>query len=154
MNNFFKLLLSILIPVSIGLVNSSLVLNSSNWCLGLYKPFFSFPDGVFVSIWTILYILVGLSFYCIWKKKDLKEFQAEIFIYLGQLGLSSLWFFIFFCLRSPSFAFIEMSFLLISVAIFSLKFYKINKTSGYLLIPYIVWVSFVAVLNFSIVILN
>ena len=154
MNNFFKLLLSVSVPASMGFVNFFIVLGSSDWYSSLYKPFFDFPSWMLVSIWTILNILIGLSFYYIWQEKDLKEFQAEIFIYLGQLGLSSLWFLIFFGFRNPDFAFIEIFFLLVSVAIFSLKFCRANEKSGCLLVPYVVWVSFIAVLNFSIVILN
>jgi len=154
MNKFFKLLLSVLIPLLVGLVGCLLALGSVDWCSTIHKPPFNPPNWIFVSIWTILYIFVGLSFYYVWDKKDLKEFKSPVLIYLIQLGLSLLWFILFFGLKNPDLAFVEMFFLLISIAIFSLKFYRINKKLGCLLIPYILWISFVAILNFSIVILN
>ena len=154
MKNFFKLLISISIPLLVGLKGFLFILESSDWHLVINKPFFSLPSWMFVSVWIVSYILIGLSFYFIWKKKELKELKDEIFICLAQLGLILLWFTIFFGYRNPDIAFIEMFFLLISTAIFSLKFYKINNGSGYLLIPYIVWVSFVAVLNYAVAILN
>ena len=154
MNKFFKLLFSVSLPLLVGFAGYLLTLGSADWCSTIYKPPFNPPSWMFVSIWAILYVFIGLSFYYVWDKKDLKEFKSPILIYLIQLGLSLLWFIIFFGFKNPDIAFIEMFFLLISVSIFSLKFYRMNKKLNCLLIPYILWISFVAVLNFSIVILN
>jgi len=94
---------------------------------------------------------MGISLYLVWIKK----YDKPAFIAFGsQLILNALWSVLFFGLQKPFYAFIEIIFLWIAILTTIIYFYKINKTSAYLLIPYILWVSFAAVLNFAIFILN
>ncbi len=154
MNNFLKLIISISLPLLIGFTSSFITPDFTDWYSTLDKPFFNPPSWLFAPVWTILYILIGYSFYLIWKDKSLIEIESVSFIYFIHLGLNFLWSPLFFGLRNPDIAFVELFFLLMSIFYLILKFYQINKKAGYLLLPYLLWVSFAGVLNFSIAILN
>ncbi len=144
-----KLLLSILLCEGAGLIGSIFTFNSvTSWYPTLVKPFFNPPSWVFGPVWTILYILMGVSLFLVWDKKvNLKWFWI-------QLVLNALWSIVFFGLKSPSLAFAVIILLWISIFHTIGAFGKINKTAAYLLWPYLAWVSFALLLNLSIVILN
>lgn len=152
MKNFFKLIISLFLPFLASLIGGIFTANSvSTWYVTLIKPSFNPPSWLFGTIWTILYLLMGISLYLVWVKKYHK---ITFMVYGIQLFLNILWSFLFFGLQQPLLAFIEIIILWITILITIIYFYKINKTAAYLLIPYILWVSFAAVLNFAIFILN
>ena len=152
MKKIWKLIISIFLPFLASVIGGFFTTSSvSTWYLDLIKPSFNPPSWVFGPVWTLLYLLMGVSLYLVWIKK----FDKNAFTFFGiQLGLNALWSFLFFGIKFPSFAFIEIIFLWVAILITIIYFYRINKTSAYLLIPYILWVSFAAILNFSIMILN
>ncbi|HSD98589.1 MAG TPA: TspO/MBR family protein [Patescibacteria group bacterium] len=125
------------------------------WYAHLHKPFFSPPNWIFGPVWTLLYFFMGIAVFIIWQKgaknKKVKKALAYFFI---QLFLNFLWSIFFFGLRNPLLGFIDILFLLISIAITLFTFYKLSKTAGCLLIPYLLWVSFATILNFSLLLLN
>ena len=155
MNKYTKILLSILQPLLIWYVWSYFTIKSvDSWYTTLNKPFFNPLSWVFWPVWTILYIMIWISFYLIWKKGFWKNKTKIIFIYYLQLFLNLLWSFSFFYLENPLAWLINIIILLI-VIIFNIKiFYKRSKKSWILLIPYFLWVSFASILNFSLYILN
>lgn len=152
MKNIWKLVTSIILPFIASAIGGLFTVSSvSTWYVELIKPSFNPPGWVFGPVWTILYLLMGISLYLVWTKK----FDKPAFTVFGvQLFLNTLWSILFFGLKNPLFAFIEIIFLWITILITIIYFYRINKTSAYLLIPYILWVSFAAVLNFAIFLLN
>jgi len=108
------------------------------------KPSITPPDWVFPIAWNILFLLIAVSFYFVLVKKDKKS----IIFFAINFILNVLWSIFYFGLKNPLLAFIEIILLWLSI-IFMIKFsYKIDKKSAYLLIPYLLWVSFAAVLNF------
>ncbi len=150
MNKHLKLIVSIIICEAAGIVGSIFTINSVNtWYTTLNKPFFNPPSWLFGPVWTVLYLLMGISLYLVWgnKKVNLKWFWT-------QLILNSLWSIIFFGLKNPAIAFIEIVFLWYAIFRTIKSFEKVNKIAAYLLYPYILWVSFASVLNLAIVILN
>lgn len=150
MNKFLKLLLSILFCEGAGLIGSVFTFNSVNmWYVTLNKPFFNPPSWIFAPVWTILYLLMGVSLYLVWgtKKVNLKWFWI-------QLALNSLWSLIFFGLKNPMFAFLEIILLWLAILMTIKSFWKYNKTASWLLLPYLLWVTFASILNLSIVLLN
>lgn len=150
MNKFLKLLLSIIICEGAGLIGSIFTFNSVNtWYVTLNKPFFNPPPWIFAPVWTILYLLMGISLYLVWgtKKVNLKWFWI-------QLALNSLWSIIFFGLKNPMFAFVEIILLWLAILMTIKSFWKYNKTASWLLLPYLLWVTFASILNLSIVLLN
>jgi translocator protein len=154
--NFFKLFTSILLCQLAGAIGSVFTASSlENWYLLLEKPAFTPPSWVFFPAWVTLYTLMGISLYLVWEKGLQKqEVKTAMFIFGVQLGLNALWSFIFFGLRSPYYAFVEIILLWLAIFLTILKFRPISKIASYLLLPYILWVSFAMLLNYNIWILN
>jgi len=125
------------------------------WYERLNKPIFSPPNWIFGPVWTILYFLMGLALYIVWDK-NLKNRGKEraMDTFILQLVLNLLWSLVFFGLHSPLLALITIFLLWISIFMTIKYFYKISKVASYLLIPYLLWVSFASILNLAIVILN
>ena len=119
----------------------------------MIKPSFAPPGILFPIVWTILYILMGVSSYLIYKTNDSNKTDA-LKIYLFQLILNFLWTPIFFGLNLYFLGTLWIIVLIIAVIIMIKEFYKINKLSAYLQIPYLIWLLFALILSFSIFLLN
>lgn len=149
--NWLKLFISIIICQIAGIIGSLFTSKSiSTWYAFLNKPSFNPPNWIFAPVWIFLYILMGISFYLIWVKEDVKNFGFLLSLFIFQLVLNSFWTIIFFGLQSPLYAFIEIMVLWVSILLCIIFFFPVSKTSFALLIPYIIWVSFAAILNYSI----
>jgi translocator protein len=154
--NYFKLLASVLLCQFAGAVGSVFTASSlENWYSLLEKPVFNPPSWVFFPVWTLLYTLMGISLYIVWDKglQD-RKVKIGLVIFGIQLVLNSLWSFLFFGLKSPYYGFVEIIFLWLAIFLTIIKFRNISKTASYLLIPYILWVSFAALLNYYLWTLN
>lgn len=146
--NFFKLIISILLCLIVGFLGSIFTSKSvSTWYSTLNKPSFNPPSWVFAPVWTILFILMGISFYLVWNSGN-KNINLAILFFIIQLVLNVLWSLFFFGMQSPLYALIDIVFLWIMILLTIIQFYLILPLSAYLMIPYILWVSFAAVLNF------
>lgn len=151
-----RLIVSISICFIVAWLGSLVTLSSiSTWYSHLNKPFFNPPNWIFGPVWTILYLLMGISLYLVWNK-GLKNMNVNkaIKIFLLQLVLNFLWSLVFFGLHLPLAAFLTIIALWISIFYTMLLFKKISKSAYLLLYPYIVWVSFASILNFFVAILN
>lgn len=125
------------------------------WYVTLNKPFFSPPSWIFGPVWTLLYLMMGVSLYIFWgTKTNIKERRLGLSIFFVQLALNALWSILFFGLKSPIAAFVVIILLWLTICLTIKKFLKASKLAGRLLIPYFAWVSFATILNLSIVILN
>ena len=142
---------SIIIPVLVGVIVGVLT-SSFNDYTQLQKPFLAPPSIVFPIVWSILYILMGVS-YGILKSNNQTDDKINLIYYL-QLGINALWPIIFFILKWRLFAFFWIILLVIAVAIMIIKFYSKNKVAGLLQLPYLLWTLFATYLNFSFYILN
>lgn len=156
MKRIFNLILAILICQGAGLIGSIFTISAiPSWYAGLEKPSFSPPNWLFAPVWFLLYTLMGIAAYLIWDRGvGKKEVKTALTLFAVQLVLNSLWSVIFFGLRLPQYAFLEIVALWVFILLTILSFYKISKTAGLLLLPYILWVSFAAILNLFIVRLN
>lgn len=154
--NYYKFITSVIICQLAGIIGSFFTISSvSSWYLTLNKPIFNPPSWIFGPVWITLYLLMGISLYIVWDKGITnKQSKIAVSIFAVQLVLNSLWSIIFFGLKNPLLAFIEIIILWIAILLSIKYFYKISKKASYLLIPYILWVSFAAILNFSIFYLN
>lgn len=155
-NKITILLFSLGVSLLAGALGSFFTQSSvSTWFLNLNKPVFNPPSYLFGPVWTFLFILMGISLYLIISTKfDKKIKQKAYLLFAIQWVLNIGWSFLFFYLRNPLLGFIEIIILLVSIILTTVYFYRINKVAGYLFIPYIFWVSFATVLNFSIWFLN
>ncbi|MBE6048980.1 MAG: tryptophan-rich sensory protein [Clostridium sp.] len=145
------LIISVLLPLSGAGLVAFITRNSMNIYEKLEKPFFSPPAIVFMIVWPILYILMGIASYRIYMHKEAGEnIENALFYYAIQLLLNYLWSFLFFSFRLYGLALIEFIILFVFIMITFWKFIKIDRIAGYLLIPYILWCAFALVLNYSI----
>lgn len=117
------------------------------------KPALSPPGIVFPIVWSILFLLMSISFYMITETKSYDKEKSYI-LYFAQLIVNSLWTLIFFGFKAYLFAFIWIILLIILVIMMIIEFYKLNKTSAYLQIPYLLWLLFASYLNIMVYILN
>ena len=151
--NLKKLFVSIGISLGVGILSALLTMNNQNIYDVINVPAFAPPSWLFPIVWTILYILMGISSYLV-SEENTEESKQALSIYYLQLVVNFLWSIIFFNVRNFLFAFIWLILLLVLIIIMIYRFYKVNKTSAYLNIPYLLWVIFAGILNLSIVILN
>ncbi len=125
------------------------------WYASLEKPFFNPPNWLFAPVWLILYVLMGIALFLIWRKGiRVKGVKMALVLFVIQLILNMLWSVAFFGLKSALFGLIVIVALWIAIYLTMEKFFKVSFTAARLLIPYLIWVSFAAVLNFSIFLLN
>jgi len=149
---WIKLIISIVICLLAGAIGALFTADSvGTWYLTLSKPSFNPPPWIFAPVWTALYVLMGIALYIVWKNKD-SGFAIPVFAV--HLVLNSLWSFLFFGMKNIQFAFIEIIFLWVSILLCIILFYRISKPAAYLLVPYILWVSFATVLNYELMRLN
>ncbi len=151
MNKIIIYIKSILLPVLIGALVGLITSSSMDYNM-LQKPPFAPPGAVFPIVWTILYVLMGIS-YGILKTNNQTDEETD-WIYYIQLAINALWSIIFFTFKWRLFAFVWI--ILLAVAVISMirKFYRKNSIAGLLQIPYILWVVFAAYLNLGFYILN
>jgi len=150
-----KLIISILLPLSVGAIAGMFTSQAvPTWYASLNRPSFSPPNWVFGPVWTFLYILLGISFFLIWKVEPSKERDLAIKVFSIQMLLNFAWSFIFFYFNLIGAALIEIILLWISIALMIYLFYKIKPLAAYLNIPYLLWVSFATILNAGYFFLN
>lgn len=155
MPRFFPLIISILIANAAGFIGAIFTSNSvDTWYRTIERPPLSPPNWVFGPVWTILFVLMGIAAYIVWKKSSGKNRRIALGVYGFQLVLNTLWSIIFFGLQSPQWAFVEIIVLWLSIALTIALFARISKIAAWLLVPYILWVSFASYLNYSIWMLN
>ena len=153
-----KLIVSIGICQIAGAIGGLLTGTSvKTWYPGIAKPGFTPPGWVFGPVWITLYLMMGIALYLIWNtpvEKFPGKIKPAIVLFAVQLVLNVLWSFCFFYLRSPLYGMIEIILLLGAIVWTTWLFFRINPVAGYLMVPYIAWVSFAAFLNYSIWKLN
>jgi benzodiazapine receptor len=147
--NVLTLAICILICQCAGFVGSLFTRPSiPAWYATLNKPAFTPPSWLFSPVWITLFLLMGISLFLIWRRNLAKHTVRIALGFFGvQLIFNIVWSVLFFGLRSPLAGFIDIIVLWVAIALTIFYFLKISKTAGVLLIPYIVWVSFAAVLN-------
>lgn len=150
---FDKLLISILIPLAVGQISALLTQTPTNTYDMLSKSSLSPPGVIFPIVWTILYILMGISCYLIITSGS-EDIKNALIWYALQLTLNFFWSLIFFNLQFYLLAFIWLLLLIAVIIVMIIKFYKINPLAAYLQIPYLLWCIFAAYLNLSIYLLN
>jgi len=151
-----KLIVSLIICQLAGFVGSLFTTPSIPvWYASLAKPSFTPPSWVFSPVWISLFVLMGISLFLLWEKTlHYPGVKTAMCWFAVQLVLNMLWSILFFGLKSPFLALIEIIVLWIAIFITILKSLRVSKLSGVLLIPYLIWVSFAAGLNYSIWTLN
>lgn len=133
-------------PISIG--------DGVAWQDSLNKPFFAPPDWLFGPAWTVLFALMAIALFLVWKKWPAEGAKLAIGLFAIQLVLNVLWNFVFFGGRMIFGGLIEILVLLVTIAATTAAFYKVDRRAGYLMVPYLLWVCFATALNAGIWLLN
>jgi tryptophan-rich sensory protein len=155
-NKLGKFFISVVICLLAGFLGSIFTTPSiQTWYASLNKPSFNPPNWLFAPVWTLLFILMGISAFLVWQKGLKKEgVKKALGFFLIQLILNILWSFLFFKFHSPFWALLDIAILWLFILLTLIKFFRINKAAGILLIPYFLWVSFASLLNYTIYKLN
>jgi len=149
-----KIIIMMILAELAGVIGSVFTFPAiGSWYASLAKPWFTPPSWVFGPVWTILYALMGIAAGLVWHAKKTLA-HPTLKIYFGQLGLNVIWSLLFFGLRSPLLALIEIIALWIAIALTIRAFYPISKNAAMLLIPYILWVTVATALNAGVWLLN
>ncbi len=157
MNKITRILVVVVTCLAIGYF-SGMVTRSAiiTWYPTLVKPSFNPPNWIFAPVWSMLYITMGVAAGLVWNRIDHEKEAVKnaLICFAVQLGLNALWSYLFFGLKNPLLAGVEIIVLWLMIYETYTKFAKINSIAGYLLLPYLLWVSFAMVLNGSIWWLN
>lgn len=151
-----KLALAIALSELAGMIGAVFTAPSvAGWYVGIAKPAFNPPSWIFGPVWTTLFALMGIAAFLVWKKGlKRRDVKIALTIFAVQLVLNTLWSIIFFGLQNPGGALVEIVFLWLAIVATIIAFARISKPAAWLLVPYILWVSFAAYLNYTIWILN
>jgi tryptophan-rich sensory protein len=125
-----------------------------DWYSALSKPSWNPPNWLFGPVWSVLYLLMAISVWLVWRKEGISGAILPLGIFLLQLVLNAVWSWLFFGLHEPLLAFIEILGLWVAITINIILFWKIYPLSGVLLLPYLAWVTFAAFLNYTLWRLN
>ena len=149
------LLIAVAIPLLVGAVAGLVTRNSMQVFEGLQQPPFAPPGVLFPIVWTILYALMGIASYLIYTSgKDPEEVSSALTVYGVQLVVNFLWPIVFFRFGWYTFAFFWLILLWVLVIYTILLFYRISKPAAWLMVPYLLWLTYAAYLNLGIVLLN
>ncbi|MBI4120104.1 MAG: tryptophan-rich sensory protein [Parcubacteria group bacterium] len=170
MSNLFKLIVAVGVSELAGFLSWVFTVSTSSpqdvsgldWYAGLVKPALNPPAWMFGPVWTTLYALMGISLFLVWKQHSnilqnvrmLRMRKVGIAAFFVQLSLNAIWSIIFFGLKSPGWALVDIVALWLAIVWTLVTFGKISKMAAWLLVPYILWVSFAVYLNYSILVLN
>jgi benzodiazapine receptor len=149
MKSISKLLFSVSVCLLTGFLGSFATTDSvTTWYADLSRPSFTPPDWTFGVVWTILYLMMGISAFLIWNNGIHKrQVNVALGLFVIQLVLNGLWTPIFFGLHMIALALVEIVLLWIAILMTILAFWRISKPATFLLLPYILWVSFAVALN-------
>lgn len=128
--------------------------NLSTWYAALNKPPLNPPNAVFPVVWTVLYALMAVSAWLVWRTRPSRCRPRGLGIFLAQLWFNFLWSWIFFGLHRPGMALVDIAALWVAILLTMRSFRKMSVTAAWLLAPYLAWVTFAAYLNFGIWRLN
>ncbi|MFA7394999.1 MAG: TspO/MBR family protein [Candidatus Paceibacterota bacterium] len=157
MKNFFKLVVAIAVPLLAGFLGSIFTTPQiETWYATLVRPDLAPPNWIFGPVWTTLFVLMGIALFLVWKKRSqilenvgmLWWWKLALVLFFVQLVLNILWSLIFFAAQNPAGAFVELIILWLAIAATIFVFAKVSRPAAWLLVPYILWVSFAGYLNF------
>jgi benzodiazapine receptor len=153
--NYIHLIVSIVLAQAAGLLGALFTsTGAGTWYQTIVKPSWNPPSWIFGPVWTTLYVLMGIASYLVWKTPPGTLRTQALILYGIQLALNALWSFVFFGAESPKWGVVVIVLLLLAILATTARFFTISKTAGYLMIPYILWVTFASVLNLTIWRLN
>ena len=156
MSNTAKLIIAILIPLVVGFTSGFFTAgNVTGWYQTIQKPSWNPPSWIFGPVWTTLYILIGIALFLVWRSDVAESVKnTAIILFAVQLVFNFFWSLIFFEMHEPGWAFAEIVVMWVLILLTIFSFGKVSSLAAWLLVPYISWVSFASILNYTIWRLN
>jgi translocator protein len=151
-----KLIISVAVTMAVGFVSGMLTAGQiGGWYATLVKPSFNPPNKIFGPVWTLLYLMMGIALYLVWRKAAAIPLKRRVIgLFAVQLAFNFCWSLIFFNMHRIDLALIWIVLLWLLIAATIWQFSKISTTAAWLLVPYLLWVSFATLLNYSLWKLN
>lgn len=151
-----KLIVSLMVPLTVGWIGSVFTRDSirDGWYESLNQPSFNPPNEIFGPVWTVLYILMGISLYMMWTQIPGRRRENALGVFALQLLLNFLWSLFFFYFKDIEIALLDIIALWISIVIMIWMFYRVKPLAGWLNVPYLLWVTFATALNIAYYVLN
>ncbi len=150
-----KLIISLAVPLVAGSGSTIWTINSiPTWYASLNKPWWTPPNAAFGPVWTILYILMGIALFLVWRTPRDRTRDVGIILFAAQLAVNVIWTFAFFGLQNTLYGVLAIIPLWLLIAATIYQFFKVDRWASYLLVPYIVWVTIATALNVSVYLLN
>jgi len=147
--DLIRLAIALLLPLAVGALGGIATSSSvSTWYPTLDKPIWTPPDWLFGPVWTLLYLLMGIALWLVWRR-GVKDHATRVALtFFGvQLGLNLLWSILFFGLRTLGLALLEIVILWVMILLTAVKFHRLRPLAGWLMSPYLLWVTFATALN-------
>ena len=156
MNNTFKLIIAIIIPVAVGAISGFFTATGvESWYQTINKPSWNPPGWIFGPVWTTLYVMMGIALFLVWKSDSSDVLKkTAIALFAIQLILNFFWSFIFFDQQQIGWALVEIIVMWFFILLTIFAFGNVSKLAAWLLVPYMSWVSFATILNYTIWKLN
>jgi len=156
LTDILKLILCLVITLGVGFAGSLYTAPAiRTWYATLHKPSFNPPNWVFMPVWTVLYIMMAVAAFLVWRAPATGRWKVvALAAFLVQLLLNLLWSLLFFGLRQPAYALVDIVLLWLMIVVTAFLFVKLSRPAALLLVPYLAWVTFAAVLNSEILRLN
>jgi translocator protein len=151
MTNTVKLIIAIIIPLAVGATSGFFTASGvGSWYQTINKPSWNPPSWIFGPVWTTLYVMMGIALFLIWKS-DAPDAQKRtaMLLFAVQMVLNFFWSFIFFKQHQMGWALVEIIAMWVMILLTIFSFAPISKTAAWLLVPYISWVSFATILNYT-----
>lgn len=145
-----------MLPLTVGWIGSIFTRDSirDGWYESLNQPSFNPPNEIFGPVWTVLYILMGISLYMMWTQIPGRRRENALGVFALQLLLNFLWSLFFFYFKDIEIALLDIIALWISIVIMIWMFYRVKPLAGWLNVPYLLWVTFATALNIAYYVLN
>lgn len=153
-NNLPSLVVWLLISFAAAGIGAIASADSKDFYLSLSRPDWAPPPGVFGPVWSVLYVLIGVSAWLVWRQRGLAAGKAPYLFFFAQLAANALWTWLFFTWHRGQWAFFEILLLVVLIVATMIHFGRIKPLAAWLLAPYLAWVSFASALTFSVWRLN
>lgn len=152
MSNVIKLIIAIALPLAVGATSGFFTVTGvESWYQTIQKPSWNPPSWIFGPVWTTLYVLMGIALFLVWKSDTSVQLKRiAIVLFAAQLILNFFWSFIFFNQQQIGWALAEMILLWFFILVTIFAFAQVSRPAAWLMVPYISWVSFAAILNYTI----
>ncbi len=148
------LILSFLVTFAAAAIGATASVQAAEYYATLNKPTWAPPANVFGPVWTVLYVLMAIAAALVWAKDGFERAKPALGLYVVQLALNSLWSWIFFAWRQPGWAFLELLLLWFAIIGTTILFWRVRPISGWMMLPYLAWVTFAGALNAAVWLLN